>query len=546
VTARDKFIVVALIAIFAVVSVAAIAVEDRRRVDAVPAFGGTYVEGVVGVPQYLNPVLAATQLDQDAVRLVFSGLTRYGRDGSVVPDLADSFQTDAEGKVWTFTIRDDATWHDGQPVLPTDVLYTVSLLQDKAYVGPYSDAFRGVKVERAGPRTVRFTLPEAYGPFAASTTVPLLPSHLLSGVDYAKLPRLPYNQRPIGTGPFRVLEADPRQVVLVHADGFYRTRPDRTRPYLDRVVLRSYPDTAEALTALGRGEVDGVGGLSTSDAERARTLKNVALYSFATSDFVALFLNVRPEKATFRDRVVRQAIATAIDRGRVLQVAADGRGTVADEFVPPTSWAHVKDVTRYSRSVERAAALLDEADWKDHDGDGIRDRGGTILAFSITTSDEPARVGAAFEIANDLAPIGIRAEIKAMPFGELVEKATRERTYDALLIGVTVPGDPDPYSFFHSSEIADPGRNFSGYFTLPNDRNLEAARRTTDQAKRRELYASVFQNIATDVPVVFLYFSDYLYAQRKDVQGLKIAPIVEPRERFWNIEDWYSKTAPKR
>ncbi|HEY8132959.1 MAG TPA: hypothetical protein VII12_13845, partial [Thermoanaerobaculia bacterium] len=75
---------------------------------------------------------------------------------------------------------------------------------------------------------------------------------------------------------------------------------------------------------------------------------------------------------------------------------------------------------------------------------------------------------------------------------------------------------------------------------------LEAARRTTDQAKRRELYASVFQNIATDVPVVFLYFSDYLYAQRKDVQGLKIAPIVEPRERFWNIEDWYSKTAPKR
>jgi peptide/nickel transport system substrate-binding protein len=165
------------------------------------------------------------------------------------------------------------------------------------------------------------------------------------------------------------------------------------------------------------------------------------------------------------------------------------------------------------------------------------------LAFAITTSNEPARVAAALQIADDLAAIGMRVELKAMPFGALIEKAARERTYDALLIGISVSGDPDPYSFFHSSEIADPGHNFSGYSTLPLDRSLEAARRTTDQAKRRELYSTVFQAIATDVPVVFLYFSDYLYAQAKPVQGLKIAPISDPRERFWNAEDWYVRTA---
>src|SRR5204863_358669 len=131
------------------------------------------------------------------------------------------------------------------------------------------------------------------------------------------------------SGPFRVIEADARQTILGRNDSFYRTLPDRTRPYLDRLVLRSYPDTSEALTALGRGEIDGVGGLSTGDAERARGLKNVNLFSFGTNDFTALFLNVRPDKAMFRDRAVRQAIATAIDRGRVLQVAADGRGAVA-------------------------------------------------------------------------------------------------------------------------------------------------------------------------------------------------------------------------
>ena len=541
--ARDKFIVVALIGLLVVVSGAAVAIDRAETRTIVPTFGGTYVEGVTSAAQFLNPVLAATPVDDDVVRLVFSGLSRYRSDGSIQGDLAQSFSTSEDGKIWTFQIRDDAMWHDGKPVIADDVVYTVALLQDKAYVGPYSDAFRGVKVERVEDRVVRFTLPDAYGPFAASTTVPLLPSHLLAKVDYAALPKVAFNQRPIGTGPFRVLDVDSRQTVLARSDSFYRTRPDRTRPYLDRLVLRSYPDASEALTALARGEIDGVGGLATGDAERARGLKNVNLYSFGTNDFTALFLNVRPDKAMFRDRTVRQAISTAIDRGRVLQVAADGRGSVADEFVPQSSWAYVRDVARYTHSYDDAKAMLDAADWKDHDGDGVRDRGGVKLAFAITTSNEPARVAAALQISDDLAAIGMRVELKAMPFAELIENAAPERTYDALLIGVSVSGDPDPYAFFHSSEIKDPGHNFSGYSTLTIDRNLEAARRTTDQAKRRELYTAVFQSIATDVPVAYLYFSDYLYAQNRQVQGLRIAPISDPRERFWNAEEWYVRTA---
>ncbi len=541
--ARDKFIVVALIGLLAVVSGVAIALDRAETRTVAPTYGGTYVEGVTSSAQFLNPVLAATPVDDDVVRLVFSGLSRYRSDGSIEGDLAGSFTTSNDGRVWTFQIRDDATWHDGKPVSADDVVYTVSLLQDKAYVGPYSDAFRGVKVERVVDRVVRFALPDAYGPFAASTTVPLLPSHLLAKVDYTALAQVAFNQHPVGTGPFRVLQADARETVLARNESFYRTRPDRTRPYLDRFVLRSYPDASEALTALGRGEIDGVGGLSTGDAERARALKNVNLYSFGTNDFTALFLNLRPEKPTFRDRAVRQAIAMAIDRGRVLQVAADGRGTVADEFVPQSSWAYIRDVTRHPRSYDEAKALLDGVDFKDHDGDGVRDRGGVKLAFAITTSNEPARVAAAVQISEDLSAIGIRAELKTMPFAELVESVARDRTYDALLIGISVSGDPDPYSFFHSSEVRDPGHNFSGFSTLTIDRSLEAARRTTDQAKRRELYSTVFQSIATDVPVVFLYFSDYLYAQARQVQGLKIAPISDPRERLWNAEDWYVRTA---
>ena len=543
-TGRDKVIVVALIGLMVVASIAAIA-ADQNPVGGDPAFGGTYVEGVAGVPQYLNPVIAATDVDQDVARLAFSGLTRYDRAGAIVPDLASAFHTESDGRIWTFDIREDATWHDGQPVTADDVVFTVRLLQDRGYVGPYSDAFRGVTVDKISMRSVRFTLPDVYGPFADSTTVPLLPSHLLGNVPYAELSRQPFNASPIGTGPFRVTEVDGRQVVLLRNDDFYRTRPARGRPYLDKVILRFYPDQSDALLALSRGEVDGVGGLSSQDGERARSLKSAVLYSLPTDNFVSLFLNVRPEKAVFRDRAVRQAIATAIDRGRVLQLAADGRGTVADEFVPSSSWAYVKDVARYTYSTEDAIALLDAADWKDHDGDGIRDKGGQKLAFTISTSNEPARTAAARQIQHDLNAIGMSVTVNSMPFGQLVDSVARQRTFDALLVEIAVSGDPDPYTFFHSTEVTDPGHNFSGFSTLPIDRNLEAARRTFDEGARRDLYAPVFQAIAKEVPVVFLYFSDYLYAQSAQVQGQRIAPLTDPRERFWNVEDWYVRTQPK-
>ena len=193
-----------------------------------------------------------------------------------------------------------------------------------------------------------------------------------------------------------------------------------------------------------------------------------------------------------------------------------------------------------------AKRLLEDADWKDRDGGGIREKGGVKLAFGISTSGEPSRVAAARQIASDLNAIGMEVEVHSQPFAELVEATARQRTFDALLVGISVSGDPDPYSFFHSTEASDPGHNFSGYSTLPIDRNLEAARRTIDEWARRELYAPIFRTIADEVPVVYLYFSDYLYAQDRAVQGLRIAPLTDPRERFWNVEDWYVRTQPKR
>src|SRR5207245_7323692 len=157
-----------------------------------------------------------------------------------------------------------------------------------------------------------------------------------------------------------------------------------------------------------------------------------------------------------------------------------------------------------------------------------------------------ARSARATESQRDLNAVGLMVWGKAMPFGQLVDRVARQRSFDALLVEIAVSGDPDPYTFFHSTEVNDPGHNFSGFSTLPIDRNLEAARRTFDEAARRELYAPVFQAISKEVPVLFLYFSDYLSAQSRLVQGLRIAALTDPRERFSNVEAWHVRTQPKR
>ena len=542
-SARDKFIVLALLALVAVATVGAVVGVTPPK-SFVPAYGGTYTEAVVGDPQVTNPLFALTSVDRDVSALLFTGLARFDQRGGVVPDLASRFLVEPDGKTWTFFIRPDAQWHDGVRVTADDVLFTVGLTLDSAYRGPYSGHFAGVKAEKSDELTVRFVLPDVYAPFAEATTLPLLPAHILRGQKPADLARHPFNLRPVGTGPFRFESRNEQRIVLARNDGFYRTTAERARPYLDRIVFRLYPDTSSALSALARNEVQGFGGFSAADAERVRALRNLGVYFVPSNEQTVLFFNLAPEKKLFRDAAVRQAIALAINRPRILQLATDGHGAIADEPVPPSSWAFAREVRRYAYTANEARALLEGAGWIDHDGDGVRDKGDVALRFSLLTNTEPARTATAEQIAQDLAVVGIQAKVEAVPFTELVDRRARDRAFDAMLLAVASGMDPDPYAFWHSTQTKAPGLNFTGYATLATDRAMEAARRTLDQAKRKELYAQVFAQLAEDVPAIYLYFADYVYVVDRAVQGVRIASITDPAQRFWNVEEWYVKTSP--
>jgi peptide/nickel transport system substrate-binding protein len=551
--ARNKFIVVALIALVAAATVAAL-VSARSADDAPPAFGGTYTEGVVevGAAYSFNPLLTTTQVERDVTAILFTGLTRFDQKGAVVRDLAADFSVGDDGKSWTFKIRPDARWHDGAPVVADDVVYTVGITQDAAYRGPYAGSFAGATVERVDATTVRFVLPDVFAPFLEASTMPLLPWHRLRDVPAAQLSAHPFNLQPIGTGPFRFESRDESRIVLARNDDFYRGGPAPSRPYLDRVVLRLFPERGAALQALARNEIQAIAGLLPAEGERARLLREIANYYFPSDEATVLFFNLAPDRPTFRERAVRQAIALAINRSRIVQLAMEGHATVTDLPVPPSSWAHMEasaparagraEIPRYRYAPDDAKAALDAAGWIDHDGDAVRDKGGVALRFSLLTNDDPPRIISAQQIQRDLGAVGIEVDLEVVSFAELVDERARERSFDAMVLAVSAGMDPDPYTFWHSSQTKHPGLNFTGYSTLALDRVLEQARRTLDRAERGDLYAQVFAQLAEDAPAVVLYFADYVYAIDRGVRGLSLAPLADPSQRFWSVENWYVRT----
>ncbi|MCX7669092.1 MAG: ABC transporter substrate-binding protein, partial [Anaerolineae bacterium] len=223
----------------------------------VPDQGGTYVEGVAGSAQYINPLLSQyNQTDALLVSLLFNGLTQLDEQGNVVPDLAESWTVGADGLIYDFRLRDGLRWHDGAPVTAADVLYTIRAMQADDFPGvPWLHAlWKAVKVEAPeGPEgtAIRFTLEQRLPSFLDYTTIGLLPAHLWERVPVADMMNSQLNTRPIGTGLWQMARLSATRADLT-ANPYF---PGKS-PFLTGLSFRFYPDHQSLLPAYDRKEID--------------------------------------------------------------------------------------------------------------------------------------------------------------------------------------------------------------------------------------------------------------------------------------------------
>ena len=525
----------AVAVLFGVVAYLALNVTTQTA----PDYGGTYVEGVAGNPEYINPLLCQPNpLDQDLAALIFSGLARANGRGEIVPDLAESWDISADGIVYTFYLRQDVVWHDGAPFTADDVVYTISTIQQPEFPGEadIANLWRTVVIERVDTYTVRFYLREPYAPFLDYTTLGILPAHLLSGVPAEMLRESKFNVEPIGTGPYRLESIAARRVLLVANPEYYRGRP-----YVDRLEFILYQDDAAVFEGRRRGEIAGISRVLPAYLENVREDRDLNLYSAPLSGYNAVYLNL--DKGVFQDPAVRRAMMYALDRQRLVDEVLKGQGIVLHSPILPHSWAYNGAVRRYDYSPRLAVSTLEEHDWFDDDGDGVRERGGVRLEFTLVTNDDPVRMQLIEAISEQLAKVGIRAVPQAVPWETLRYDMLNLRRFDAVLLGFQfLPPDPDPYPYWHSSQANEFGVNLANYNDPRVDMLLEEARLTSDKGLRYELYQEFQQLFSEQVPSLLLYQPVYAYAVSDTVHDVQIGPMTDSSDRFQSVADWYIAT----
>ncbi len=508
----------------------------------VPASGGIFVEGAVGAPQYLNPLLSDPYpLDRELVSLIFDGLTRYDEKGQLQPALAQSWAVAEDGLSVRFVLRQDAQWQDGQPVTAVDVAFTYRLMQDEAFPGTpaLKTLWQSVTIQVVDEQTVVFGLSEPYSPFLEATTRGILPAHLLQGVTGTTLTTHPFNTNPIGTGPWIVNAGENwRQ------NGRLRLSPNPLNwpqgSQIPTLEFRFYPDESSLLQAFQAGDLQAINQVTPSLLPQVAVLPEARLFSAVSPRYTALFFNLSDTgTAAIRSKEVRQALAYALDRETLIDQALNGQAVPMEGPYLPTSWASHPDIfTPFTYQPNTAADLLNTAGWLLPDGATVRQREGALLTLRLVLLDDPTSQALATFISSQWAALGIQTQLIAVPGTAERQQRLAERAFDVVLVDITPPHDPDLYDFW-SQEAIIRGQNYTGWNNRRASEALEGGRKVWGVEERRPFYDTFLRTFNDDLPALTLYQHIYTYALHTNVNQAEIGQINNPRDRYQTFANWF-------
>ena len=495
-----------------------------------------YSEGVAGAYNRINPLYDSfNEVDSDLTALIFSGLTRLGANGEVLPNLAESWEISSDELTYTFRLRPNVTWHDGQPFTADDVLFTYGAIRVPGFRGEpgLKELIRSLTVSKIDDTTVELHLNQPFAPLAAHLSVGILPAHLLEGLDADALYDGPFNQKPVGTGPFRLVDISADRAVLDANPSYHFGEPK-----LGRFELRFYPDEPSLLKALEDDEVRSAffrSPLSSDDLWSIGGMSDRQVLRLSSTISTLLYFN--NSASLLQDRRVRQALAYATDRDRVIATAVEGQAIRADSPLPAGTWAYSAVLDRYAYDPGHAAKPLDEAGWT-MQSTGVRAREGEEMRLTIVTNEDPQRLAVAQAIAASWSSLGVATAVMTYPPTVLLRDLLTPRLFVVALYGFDGGPDPDPYPAYHTSQATPGGDNLSGFSSPDSDILLQTARQTSDTATRLALYRQFQEVFAGEVPSLPLYHRTYTYVIGKELEGVGQPVLFNSSSRFCDVREW--------
>jgi len=486
-----------------------------------PQRGGIYREALLGQVKSVNPLFADNAATEDVNSLVFSGLTKINGDREIVADLAEKWDVSADKKSYVFHLRKDLKWQDGIKLTAKDVAFTVGLVQNPDTRSPLAANWNGVKYEVVDDATIKFILPSSYGNFLFNTSLGILPKHKLETVKASSLRSNEFNQKPVGSGPYKLdfLEVDSTVIDLSANQDYYIHEP-----YIPKIRIDLYQSNQEIISALISKKVDAASAISPLDVATVEKIQNITNHRINLPAYVGAFFNFK--SPVLSDLKVRQALAYAADRKSIVENELGGGATIAYYPIPAGFVGFNPKAERYETDQKKAKELIAAS-------------GVSKANLRIVTLNNPIYEKVASNLANSWRALGLNVEVIAADSVQLQQNYIRSRNYDVLLYGQNVGLDSDVYSFWHSSQAVDPGLNVSVFKNSEVDQLLEAGRLAKDQSYKASRYSAFVEKWANDAPAVILYSPYYNYAQSDFVKGFDAKKVAEPSNRFYNIYDWY-------
>lgn len=517
----------------------------------VPTRGGSLSEGILGNPRFINPILANGDASYDLSSLIYSGLLKRNPDGKLVPDLIESYEVSNDGLTYTFTLKPNLTFHDGEKLTTDDVIFTIVSAQDPGLKSPRRANWEGVMIEKINESTIKLSLKTAYTPFLENLTVGILPKHIWQNLSIDDFPFSSANTEPVGSGPYKFVSfkrSSSGAPISYELKAFKNYTLGE--PYITNLSIKFYNNEDDLLAAFQTKEIDNVGGISPEKAQNL-IVSNTRILRTTLPRVFALFFN-QNEAPLFANKEVRHALEIATDKDIIVKDILLGFGKTLSGPIPPslvestTSEENLMNPFNISKITE-AQNLLKNNGWKMSTTSGNFEKkiGKKVVpfAFSISTSDAPELKATAENLRQMWEKIGASVQVKVFEAGDLNQNVIRTRKYEALLFGEIIGPDLDLFAFWHSSQRNDPGLNISLYANIKTDKLLEDARTVSDPVKRQKYIADFTAEIAKDRPAIFLFAPDYIYAIQNNLKGIEIKNVTIPSDRFSNIKDWYLKTS---
>lgn len=507
-----------------------------------PKWGGTLVVGVYTDPKFLNPNYDFDGQAYYQNANILSKLINYDyKTGSIHADLATKWEASSDGLSYTFTLREGVKWHDGKPFTSADVKWTYD---DLIKEGTKAQAFRIItslqSVEAPDAKTVIFRLKETDALFLVGLSgyygAMVLPKHLYEGTDARKNP---YNLRPVGTGPFKVVELVTGSHLTLEANPDYYG----LGPYLDRLIFKVVPNLATMISTLETGEV-GYSAPSPpfGDVARLRTLPGLKVDEAPSQIVQWTAFNLELPK--FKDLRVRQAIIHAIDKKAISEQVYAG-------LVTPSTAVYISTVPKFYNpnakqpeyDVAKAEKLLDEAGFP-RGADGIRFK--TRYAAFISSLAGGPEMGQV--IKQQLSKVGIDVTLEVQEFALFNEKIINKRDFEMTASGG--PHGPDPSEW--ANFVGTGGtRNVMKYSNARVDELFKLGRKTLNEEERKKIYFEIQEIIAKELPRMNLVEYTYMRPYRSEFHDFwwqDVATQKKIGQDMYNLTWWNkgSDTSPRK